>query len=150
MFQEIIAPIIENEQSLFIVYAIIIAAIGGFANWLANDKHTISKCVIGVFLAGFAGFLVGEICLAVNITGSWAYFMCGSAGLAGEAIIKFSRQYIIHKTGHILNIENTMDEINEIERKYEEHRREAEEKVTKKAKSKLKRFLNIETDEEKK
>lgn len=98
---EYIKALIGSDDSQFIIFGIIVSVMGGMANWLLSDQHTFFRFFAAIFLAGFAGFLVGELCLAANIEGGWAFFICGSAGLSGEAVLKLSRKYVIKKVSFI-------------------------------------------------
>jgi hypothetical protein len=153
MFQEF------NEHTQFILASIIVSIVGGIANWLMDDSHTVMKFLVAVFLAGFAGFLVGQICLESKISESWSFFFCGAAGLSAELVLKIARKMIINKLGAISG-EDVSKELYEINKhyflvpkgKYKETDK-AEEKNTKKKQEQtqhdLDRFLAPEDEEQK-
>lgn len=107
----------DNEQLQFILSAVCVAIVGGIANWLMSDDHTIFQFIVAIFLAGFAGFLVGELCIEAHISESVAFFFCGSAGLCAELILKIARKTIIKKIG-VLTDQKLDDELNLIEEEY--------------------------------
>lgn len=94
-----------SENSQFILSAIAISIVGGISNWLLDDEHTIFKFIMAVFLAGFAGFLTGQLCIDSNISESWAFFFCGAAGLSAEMVLKVTRKIIISKLGALTNLD---------------------------------------------
>jgi hypothetical protein len=88
-----------NDHVQFIISAVIIAIVGGIANWLMSDEHGFLQFIVAVFLAGFAGFLTGRLCIDSNISASWSFFFCGAAGLSAEVVLKIARKTIISKLG---------------------------------------------------
>ena len=93
----------NNDHWQFIISAVVLSMVGGVANWLMSDKHTIFEFVVAVFLAGFAGFLVGELCTEAKMSESISFFLCGSAGLCAEVVLKLSRKIIIQKIYQLTN-----------------------------------------------
>lgn len=94
-----------SENAQFIISAIVISIVGGISNWLLDDDHTIFKFIMAVFLAGFAGFLTGQLCIDAKISESWAFFFCGAAGLSAEMVLKVVRKVIISKLGALTNLD---------------------------------------------
>lgn len=110
----------NNEHFQFIISATLVAIVGGIANWLMADKHSVFQFVVAIFLAGFAGFLVGELCLDAEISESISFFLCGSAGLCAELILKIARKNILKKLGALTdqNVDEEIDELDIIEKEY--------------------------------
>jgi phosphotransferase system glucose/maltose/N-acetylglucosamine-specific IIC component len=109
---------IDNNDNLqFIVSAVCIAIVGGIANWLQQDKHSVFQFVVAIFLAGFAGFLVGQLCIDAKISESISFFLCGSAGLCAEFILKIARKFFITKMS-ILTDQKIDDELDVLEEEY--------------------------------
>lgn len=96
-----------GENFTYIVTAVGVAMVGGVANWLMREDHTIFQFVVAVFLAGFAGFLVGELCIEAKISESWAFFFCGTAGLSAEVVLKLLRKYGLKKLSKLTGEELT-------------------------------------------
>lgn len=107
----------NNEQFQFIISSVFLAIIGGIANWLMADRHTIFQFIVAVFLAGFAGFLVGQLCLDADISDSVSFFLCGSAGLCAELVLKVARRFVITKLGALTD-QKVEEELDMIEQEY--------------------------------
>lgn len=139
-----------SDQLQFIISAIITAVVGGIANWFMSDEHTVFQFVTAVFLAGFAGFLVGELCIEYTISNSWTFFFCGASGLSAEFILKLSRKILVKKIAAITD-QNLDDELEIIDLEYKRKKaellrkkldKECEEEV--KSKNNLEKFLDDE------
>lgn len=106
-----------NEQLQFTLSTIVLAMVGGVANWLMADKHSIFQFIVAVFLAGFAGFLVGQLCLDAALSDSISFFLCGSAGLCAELVLKVSKQFMVSKLGAFTD-QKVDEELDMIEKEY--------------------------------
>lgn len=115
-----------SENAQFIFSAIVISIVGGISNWLLDDDHSIFKFIMAVFLAGFAGFLTGQLCIDSNISESWAFFFCGAAGLSAEMVLKVTRKIIISKLGALtdMDVSKELKEIDKEEAKKQERKEE--------------------------
>lgn len=98
-----------GEDLPYLLTAICVAMVGGIANWLMSEDHSIFQFVVAVFLAGFAGFLVGELCLEAKISESWAFFFCGTAGLSAEIVLKVCRRFFLRKLGRLTGEDISLD-----------------------------------------
>ena len=113
----------NNDQFQFIASSVFLAMVGGVANWLMADRHTIFQFIVAIFLAGFAGFLVGQLCLDAEISESVSFFLCGSAGLCAELVLKVARRFIITKLGALTD-QKVEEELDMIEREYNKRKEE--------------------------
>jgi hypothetical protein len=113
----------SSESFQFIISAVLMAMVGGVANFLMSDRHSVFQFIVAVFLAGFAGFLVGQLCIEYEISESVAFFLCGSAGLCGELILKLARKAVIQKMAYFTD-QNLDNELDMIEKEYLKRKKE--------------------------
>lgn len=113
----------QSGELPFILSAIVTSIVGGIASWFMSDEHSIFQFITAVFLAGFAGFLVGELCIEYSVSNSMTFFLCGGAGLSAEFTLKFSRKMMIKKVAAITG-ENIDDELAQIENEYNQRKKE--------------------------
>lgn len=130
----------NNEHLQFIISAVMMSIVGGIANWLMADRHSVFQFIVAVFLAGFAGFLVGQLCLEAEISEAVSFFLCGSAGLCAEMILKLSKKAVVSKFS-LMTDQKLDEELDMIEKEYAKRKLYSDEDKEKES-SNLKNFLN--------
>jgi len=131
----------NNEQLQFIISAVMMSIVGGIANWLMADKHSVFQFIVAVFLAGFAGFLVGQLCLEAKISEAVSFFLCGSAGLCAEMILKISKKAMLSKFS-LMTDQKLDEELDMIEKEYAKRKSLHVSTEDEKESNNLKNFLN--------
>lgn len=85
------------EKIDFVLLTVCIGILGGIANWLMSDEHTIFQFFTAIFLAGFVGFLSGLLCTEWDLSQNITFFVCGVSGLSAKIILEQSRKLLIKK-----------------------------------------------------
>ncbi len=86
-----------SDKYNFLMTTIGVAMLGGVSGWLTSDKHTIFQFIVSIFVAGFVGLLVGQLCIQYNVSEAWTFFFCGSSGVSAEAILKLFKKITMSK-----------------------------------------------------
>lgn len=88
----------------FVLLTILIGIMGGIANWLMSDEHTIFQFVASVFLAGFTGYLAGILCIELHYNQNVTFFVCGVSGLSAKVLLEQFRKIVISKLSGVVDI----------------------------------------------
>ena len=91
-----------GDKLEFIVLTIIVGVMGGIANWLMSDEHTIFQFIVSVFLAGFTGYLVGVLCNEYDISNNLTFFCCGVSGLSAKIILELCNKLLQRKASLVI------------------------------------------------
>lgn len=86
-----------NEWFEANVPPLVLAIMGGIADFLMSDDHSWSNMLIGVFLAGFAGYLVLLMCFEYNLSEGITGVTCGIAGMSSKAVLALFKKVVIGK-----------------------------------------------------
>ncbi len=86
-----------GSDNILLISAVGVAIMGGVASWLTSERLSIVNFFISTFLAGFVGLLVGQLCILYNMADAWTFFLCGSAGVGAETLIKIFRKIAVDK-----------------------------------------------------
>lgn len=75
----------------------LLALIGGLVSYLSTtEPYSFKNCLIKALGSGFAGFLVGLLCIYFDVPSSIAYCISGTSGYLGsEATIAILKKYLI-------------------------------------------------------
>lgn len=76
----------------------LLALIGGLVSYLSTtgEPYSFKGCLIKALSSGFAGFLVGLLCIYFEVPSSIAYCISGTSGYLGaEATIAILKKYLI-------------------------------------------------------
>lgn len=92
-----------DERVSFLLTSVEISILGGISNWLMSDEKKWISLFINIFIAGFVGLLVGELCLHYKLAESWSYFIAGSSGLSAETLL------VLFKKSVILRLESLLE-----------------------------------------
>lgn len=99
-----------GERGLFVLTAIEVAILGGISNWLLSDKRERIwfNLLVNIFVSGFVGLLVGNLCLHYEFDTAWSYFIAGASGVSAETILLLFKQCVVLRLQTILktNIED--------------------------------------------
>lgn len=76
---------------------LILAMMGGIADFLMSDEHSWTSIFISIFLAGFAGYLVLLVCIEYNLSDSMTGVTCGIAGMSSKAVLALFKHSVISK-----------------------------------------------------
>lgn len=71
---------------------LILALMGGIADYLTSDDHSWVNMLIGLFLAGFCGYMVLLLCIEYNMSEAWTGITCGMSGLSSKAILNILKK----------------------------------------------------------
>jgi len=128
----IIFPIYKGSKGL--IATIVISAMGGIANWLMSDDHDFFQFIVSIFLAGFVGFLVGELLYEYKFSDGITFFSCGISGLVAEILLKIMRREAIKRFGTLTNADiiGDLDDLEKEEKKRTQTQNKREKKRKKK------------------
>lgn len=87
------------------IIPLILAVAGGLADFLMNDEHNWKQLLIGLFLAGFCGYLVMLLCYERGVSQGMVGFCCGVSGLASRGILRIFQKGILEKIKAWLKVE---------------------------------------------
>ena len=76
---------------------LIIAIMGGVADYLMSDDHSITNMLVGIFLAGFAGYLVLLLCIEYKATEAMTGVICGISGMSSRAVLLLFKKAFIDR-----------------------------------------------------
>lgn len=143
----------NSEHYEFLLSAAVISMVGGCATWLMSEEHTKFQLVVAVFLAGFAGFLVGNVCIEMDISQGWTWIYCGSAGMSAEFVLKQFRKNMLKRLNKLTGgeTETTMqaeidkleEELQKSKERAELHRKQKEDKETDEKSEDEESFFNL-------
>lgn len=71
---------------------IILAIMGGIADYLMSDEHSIGNMFIGMFLAGFTGYLLLLLCFEYHVSQSLTGVICGIGGMSSKSVLKLFKR----------------------------------------------------------
>ena len=100
-----------NERAWFLLTSVEISILGGICNWLLSDEKKWVQLFVNIFIAGFVGLLVGELCLHYQLSEPWSYFIAGSSGLSAESLLLLFRRNVILRLESLLQDEKTKEEL---------------------------------------
>lgn len=77
----------------------LLALIGGLVSYLSTEEtYSLKHCLVKAIGSGFAGFLVGLLCIYFEVPTSIAYCISGTSGYIGaEATIALLKKYLIKR-----------------------------------------------------
>ena len=81
---------------------LILAFAGGIADYLTSDDHSWANMLIGLFLAGFCGYMVLLLCIEWDLSEGWKGINCGISGLSSRAILKVLKKIGVRKISWLL------------------------------------------------
>lgn len=84
---------------------LLLALAGGLADFLTSDDHRLGTLIIGLFLAGFAGYIVLLLCIEYKLSTGWTGINVGVSGLASRSLIKIFKMYAKKRAEKLLNEE---------------------------------------------
>lgn len=82
---------------------IILAIMGGIAEFLMADEHSWANILVSMFLAGFTGYLVLLLCIEYNVTQGLTGVVCGVSGMSSRTVLNLFRRFFKHKLTKWLN-----------------------------------------------
>lgn len=88
---------------------LVLALMGGIADYLTSDDHSWSNMFIGIFLAGFCGYMVLLLCIEWNLSEGWEGVICGISGLSSRAILNILKKIGIRKIIWMLQTSDDSD-----------------------------------------
>lgn len=96
-FQSAIQPWLQTHLP-----PLILALMGGVADYIMSDDHSWVNMIAGVFLAGFTGYMVLLLCIEYNLSEAWMGITCGISGLSSRAILKLMSSVVQKKIAVML------------------------------------------------
>jgi len=76
---------------------IILAIMGGIAEFLMSDDHSWTNILVSMFLAGFSGYLVLLVCIEYGVSEGLTGVACGIGGMSSRAVLALFRRAVIDK-----------------------------------------------------
>ncbi len=92
-----------EDKIEYIIITIIVGVMGGIANWLMSDEHTVFQFIVSVFLAGFTGYLVGMLCNEYQLSENLTFFLCGVSGLSAKVVLEVFNKAMVKKAGGMID-----------------------------------------------
>lgn len=88
---------------------IILALMGGVADFLMSDDHSISNMLVGIFLAGFTGYLVLLLCNEWGISQGLTGVTCGISGMSSRVVLQLFKKVVLERIKWYLNPAGKID-----------------------------------------
>ena len=74
---------------------LVLAMLGGLADFLMSDEHSLSRMAIAMFLAGFTGYLTLLLCLEYQVSEAFTGVTCGVAGMSSKAVLQLFQKIFL-------------------------------------------------------
>lgn len=85
----------------------IMAIMGGVADFLTSEKHSGREFIVSVFLAGFIGYMTLLLCFDYDVSQARTGIIVGIAGYLSRPILKMIRKYGPARLARFLKVPNS-------------------------------------------
>jgi len=76
---------------------LILAIMGGIADFLMSDEHSWANILVSIFLAGFSGYLVLLLCIDYGVSEGRIGIACGISGMSSRAVLALFKRSVIDR-----------------------------------------------------
>lgn len=76
---------------------LILAIMGGVADFLMSDEHSWSQMLVAMFLAGFTGYLVLLLCIEYKLSQAYTGVVVGISGLSSKGVLSLFQRIFMDR-----------------------------------------------------
>jgi len=76
---------------------LVLAIMGGVAEFLMSEKHSWTHILVSMFLAGFTGWLILLICIEYQVSEGLTGVACGMGGMSSRSVLLLFKKVFMDK-----------------------------------------------------